>query len=53
MTFLLICINAQFNEHVALEKGYTKASVAAVQAGLLSAAERAQRNLTSIGKWGE
>ena len=44
---------AQFNEHSALEKGYSKASVAAVQAGLLSAAQTAQRNLTSIGKWGE
>ena len=44
---------AQFNEHSALEKGYSKASVAAVQAGLLSAAQTAQRHLASIGKWGE
>jgi hypothetical protein len=51
--FMLFCINAQFNEHMALERGYSKASVAAVQEGLLTAAESAQRNLTSIGKWGE
>jgi hypothetical protein len=38
---------------MALERGYSKASVAAVQEGLLTAAESAQRNLTSIGKWGE
>ena len=49
----MFCINTQFNEHAALERGYNKASVAAVQEGLLTAAETAQRNLTSIGKWGK
>lgn len=49
----LVWIGVQFNEHAELEKGYSKADVAAVQAGLLGAAESAQRNLTSIGKWGE
>ena len=36
----------------ALEKGYSKASVAAVQAGLQSAAQKAQAELAAMGKWG-
>ena len=48
----LACRRHQFNEHAALEKGYSKASVAAVQAGLQSAAQKAQAELAAMGKWG-
>lgn len=42
---------SQFNEHAALEKGYSAASVAAIQTGLESAAEKAQAELAAMGKW--
>ena len=40
-----------FNEHKDEEAGYSAAAVAAIDAGLDAATNRAQRELAGLGKW--